>query len=160
MYVCEHVFHFIWSDVQIKFFFSFVLLFVEMHKRRGKKLTGIKMNIDRQFFKYVIEFSDFNLCNLIEGGGVVPIVRKDCHPFPPFPFTNICLSNDFFYIFYLSIFIATTPHPAPPLPILMNHFFSLESKLKHTAVDIACIFSRCKIFANKRILFYGNVLQN
>ena len=116
LYVWEHVFHFIWSDVQIKFFFSFVLLFVEMHKRRGKKLTRIKMNIDRQFFKYVIEFSDFNLCNLIEGGGVVPIVRKDCHPFPPFPFINICLSNDFFYIFYLSIFIATTPLPAHPLP--------------------------------------------
>ena len=35
-------------------FFIFVLLFVEMHKRRGKKLAEMKLNVDKQFFKYVI----------------------------------------------------------------------------------------------------------
>ena len=84
--------------------------FVEMHKRRGKKITGIKLNVDRQFSK----FSDVNLCNLIEGDGAVPISRKNCHPFPPFPFINIRLSNEIFYIFHVTIFITTTLLPSRP----------------------------------------------
>ena len=49
-YICEIVFHFsLWLKLSI--FFSLVLLFLEMHNRCWKKLTGKKLNVDRQFFK-------------------------------------------------------------------------------------------------------------
>ena len=47
----------------VHIFFGLVLLSVEMHKRREKKLTGKNLNVDRQFL-----FFDGNLCNLIAGG--------------------------------------------------------------------------------------------
>ena len=58
------------------------------------------------------EFSDVNLCKLIEGGGAVLIFRKKCRPLPPFPFVNTRLSNKVFCIFHPPIFITTTPLPA------------------------------------------------
>ena len=48
--ICEIVFHFnLWLKVSI--FFTWVLFFLEMHNRCVKKLTGKKLNVDRQFFK-------------------------------------------------------------------------------------------------------------
>ena len=52
----------------IQIFFRLVLLSVEMHKRKGKKLTRKNLNVDRQFFKDVIRIFDFTLFNLISGG--------------------------------------------------------------------------------------------
>ena len=66
------------------------------------------------------EFFDAILCNLITRGGAVPILRKNCHPFPPFPFTNTALPNEDFYIIQLPLFI-TTPLPAFPLPFSESH---------------------------------------
>ena len=52
-YISEIVFHFsLW--LKLSTFFSLVLIFLEMHNRCGKKLTGEKLNVDRQFFKGVL----------------------------------------------------------------------------------------------------------
>ena len=63
--VCIFACHFsLWFKLNI--FFSLLLFSVEIHKRTGKKLTGKKINLDRQFFKYVIcILIYFTLCNLI-----------------------------------------------------------------------------------------------
>ena len=52
-YICKIVFHFsLWLKLSI--FFSLVIFSVEMHNRSRKKLTGKKLNVDRQFFKDVL----------------------------------------------------------------------------------------------------------
>ena len=51
--MCEIVFYLIlWLKLSI--FFSLVLFSLEIHSRSGKKLTGRKLNVDRQFFKHVL----------------------------------------------------------------------------------------------------------
>ena len=53
LYICEIVFHFsLWLKLSI--FFSLVLFSLEMHNICGKKLAGIKWNVDRQVFKDVL----------------------------------------------------------------------------------------------------------
>ena len=103
-YICEIVFYFsLWLKLSI--FFSLVLFFLEMHNRSRKKLTGKKLNVDRQFFKDV-------LCvNLLqEGWGST----NSCHLFPQFPSINTSLSNEDFYLFHLLLFvIALVPGRLP-----------------------------------------------
>ena len=49
-YIFEIVFHFSLL-VKLKIFFSLVLFSLDIHHRSRKKLTGKKLNADRQFFK-------------------------------------------------------------------------------------------------------------
>ena len=73
--------------VQIKYFFSLVLISVGIHKRREEKLTRKKLNLDRQIFKDVIWIF---WCYSVQPNcrGKAPILRKNCHSFHPFPFIN------------------------------------------------------------------------
>ena len=51
--IFELVFHFgLWHKLNI--FFSLVLLFLEMHNRSVKRLTGKKLSVDKQFFEDII----------------------------------------------------------------------------------------------------------
>ena len=127
--------------LKLSIFFSLVLFSLEIHNRSRKKLTGKKLNVDRHFFKDVI-----CVTLLQEGGGAVPILRKNCHPFPPFPFINTSSQMKIFYIprtpFYYNL------RPCPPTVLLINNIYFWKSKLKHTGVDITCFFVN-KIFVNK-----------
>ena len=80
-FICEIVFHFsLWLKSSI--FFSLVLFSFEMHNRSRKKLSRKKLNFDRVL-------QQCTLCNLIVGGGgVVPVLKKNCYLFPPLPFIN------------------------------------------------------------------------
>ena len=52
-YIRKIVFHSsLWLKLSI--FSGLVLFFLEMHKRCGKKLTRKNINVNRQFFKYVL----------------------------------------------------------------------------------------------------------
>ena len=57
------------------------------------------------------------------GRGVwaLPIIRKNCLPFPPFPFINTVLWNKDFYIFLVPLFVATNL----PATLLINHISHL-----------------------------------
>ena len=78
------------------------------------------------------------LWNLIAGWGSIPIYKKNCYPFPPFPFINTP--------FQMKVFIYSTypfllqPAPCPPTHFLINHIFSWKSKLKHKDVDVTRFF--------------------
>ena len=129
-YICELVFHFsLWLKLSICF--SLVLFSLEMHSRSGKKLTEKKIKSRSTVLQTC------TLCNLIAGGGgAVPILRKNCHPFPPFPFINTSSQMKIFYIprtpFYYNL------RPCPPTVLLINNIYFWKSKLKHTGVDITC----------------------
>ena len=133
------MYHFsLWLELSI--FFTLVLFALEMHTRSRKELTEKKLNVDTVLQR-------FTLCNLIaRGGGAVPFPRKNCHPFPPFPFINTSSQMKIFYIprtpFYYNL------RPCPPTVLLINNIYFWKSKLKHTGVDITCFFVN-KIFVNK-----------
>ena len=95
---------------------------------------------------------DVTLRNLIEEA--VPNLRKSCHPFPPFLFTNTPLSNEGFYIFHLPLFLTTTL----PATLLINHIFSWKGKPKHTGVDITRFFSNAKCYAKSSLTKHKNCL--
>ena len=87
------------------------------------------------------------LCSIIvRGVEAVPILRKNCHPFSPFPLINTSSQ--------MKIFIYWTPpfyyNPCPCLPtvLLINNIYSWNIILKNTGVDIKCFFVN-KIFVNK-----------
>ena len=62
------------------------------------------------------------VCANVKGVRSVPIISKNCHPFPPpIPFINTVLSNENFYIFLIPLFITTTL----PATFLINHILHL-----------------------------------
>ena len=85
-------------------FFSLILYFVKIYKRRGKRLNWEK-NVGRQFFKYVIWifwcFSVKTNCG--------------CHPFHLFPFINTPP-----FIFHLLLFLKN-PSPSAQPPFNQSH---------------------------------------
>ena len=81
---------------KLNIIFSLVLFSVKIHKRRGKRLTSEKLNVNRQFFKYVIcifffFFLDITLCNPIVGARQYQFLEKTVtyftyfHLLKPFP---------------------------------------------------------------------------
>ena len=129
-YICKNVLHFsLWLKLSI--FFSLVLFFLEMHKRCGKKLTGKKLNVDRQFFRDVL-----CVTLLQEGVGQYQFLGKIATHFPHFHLLTPPLKWRFSYI-------PTTPFLLQP-PSLPGH----RSKLKHTGVDIKRFLVN-KIFVNE-----------
>ena len=139
-YICKNVLHFsLWLKLSI--FFSLVLFFLEMHNRSGKKLTGKKLNVDRQFFKDVL-----CVTLLQEGVGQYQFLGKIAIHFPHFHLSTPPLKWRVLYIpatpFYYKL------RPCPPTVLLINNIYSWKNKLKHTGVDINCFFVN-KIFINK-----------
>ena len=127
---CEFVFHFsLWLKLSI--FFRLVLFSLKMYNRSGKKLIGKNC---RQFFKDVLSVTLL----LEEGGGegAVPILRKNCRPFPRFPFINTSSQMKIF-IYFTYPFLLQLP---PPTALLINHMYSWKSELMHTGIDITCFF--------------------
>ena len=139
-YIFEIVFHFSLL-VKLKIFFSSVLFSLDIHHRSRKKLTGKKLNADRQFFKDA-------LCVILlqEGVGQYQFLGNIATHFPHFYLSTPPLKWRFLYIpptpFYYH------PRPCPPTVLLINNIYSRKSKLKHTGVDIKCFFVN-KIFINK-----------
>ena len=139
-YICKIGFHYsMWFKLSI--FFSLVLFSLEMHNRSRKKLTGKKLNVDRQFFKDVI-----CVTLLQEGVEQYQFLGKITTQFPHFHLLTPSVKWRFLYI-------PTTPFLWQP-PSLPGH----RSKLKHTGVDIKRFLVN-KIFVNKtKKLFIGSPL--
>ena len=78
------------------------------------------------------------LCMTSLQGGIVPILKKNCNPFPLFLFNNTFSEMN---IFVYSIYPFLLQSPFFSSTLLPNHMLSLKSKLKHMAVDITCFFS-------------------
>ena len=111
LHICELVFHFSLRS-KLNIFFSLVPFSLEMYRSRGKEITEKRLNVNRQFSKDLIWMFLFSLCNPI-AGGTIPILKKNYHPFPPFPFINTPFSNEDF------LYIQPTPfyyNPLPPRP--------------------------------------------
>ena len=90
--ICKIVFHFtLWLKLSI--FCSLVLFSLELHNRSRKKLTGKKLNVDRQFFKDV-------LCVILlwEGVGQYQLLGKIPTHFPHFHLLTPPLKWRFSYI--------------------------------------------------------------
>ena len=139
-YICEIVCDFIpWHKLSI--FFSLVLFSLEKHNRGVKKLTGKKLNVDRQFFKDVL-----CVTLLQEDMRQYQFLEKIVTHFPHFHLLTPPLKWRFLYIpptpYYYN------PRPCPPIVLLINNISSWKSKLKHTGEDIKCFFVN-KTFANK-----------
>ena len=83
-YICEIVFHFSLL-VKLKIFFSLVLFSLDIH-HCGKKLTGKKLNVDRQFFKDVLFVT-----LLQEGLGQYQFLGKIATHFPRFHLSTLPL---------------------------------------------------------------------
>ena len=139
-YICEIVFHIsLWLKLSI--FFSLVLFSIERLNRSRKKLTGKKIKCQQAVLQRC------TLCNLIAGGGrTVPILRKNCPTFPPFPFINT--SSQMKIFIYSTHPFLLQPRPCLPTVLLINNTYSWKSKLKHTGVDIKCFLIN-KVFINK-----------
>ena len=140
------------SVFQIKHFLQLQVLFsVGINKKkREKKLSVKKLNVDRQFFKNVICIFDVALCHLIAGGRDSTYSQEKS---PPILSISMNISIYSTYLFLLeppSLFsFCQNPLPCPPDPFLINKIFSWKSKLKHTDIDIVCFFSGSKIFNNE-----------
>ena len=64
------------------------------------------------------------------------------------------------FLIYSTYFFSLQLPPCPPIPLLINHI-SWKGKLKHTGVDIAYFFPRCKLFTNNtEKVFLGSALWN
>ena len=95
MCICLLVFYF-GVRFKLSIFFNLVLFPLKMHRRRGEKLTGKKLNVDRQFFKDVTCVTLCNSvqpnCNDEEVGGRGSIGSTNSSEkfssFSPFPFIN------------------------------------------------------------------------
>ena len=139
-YICKIGFHYsMWFKLSI--FFSLVLFSLEMHNRSRKKLTGKKLNVDRQFFKDVL-----CVTLLQEGLRQYWFLGKIATHFPHFYLSRPPLKWRFLYIRHTPFYY--NPRPCPPTVILINNIYSWKSRLKHMDVDIKCVFVN-KIFINK-----------
>ena len=126
------------SVAQISIFFSLVLFSLEMDNKSRKKLTGKKLNVDRQFFKDVL-----CVTLLQEGVGQYQFLGKIATHFPHFHLLTPPLKWRFLYI---------SPTPfycnCSSTVLLINKIYCWKSKLKHTGVDIKCFFVN-KIVVNE-----------
>ena len=61
----------------------------------------------------------------------------------------LCVTYTLCYSVFTYTFLVEPP-PCPPTSLLINHIFSWKSKLKHTGVDITCLFSECKILTKHK----------
>ena len=123
-YIWECVFHFgLWFKLSI--FFSLVLFSLEMYTRSGEKITRKKENVDRLLFKDTLCVT---LLQKTGGGGggwrgrAVSIFRKNCLPFPRFPFINTSSQMEAFI--YPTYPILLQPSPCSSTALLINHIYS------------------------------------
>ena len=99
---------------KLNIIFSLVLFSVKIHKRRGKRLTSEKLNVNRQFFKYVIciffffFFLDITLCNPIVGARQYQFLEKT-HLFHLFPFVKTFPNQIKIFIYSTYPFLLQTP---------------------------------------------------
>ena len=139
-YICQIVFHFsLWLKLSI--FFSLVLFSLKIHKRRGKKLSGKKLNVDGQFFKDVL-----CVTLLQEGVGQYQFLGKIASHFPHFHLATPPLKWRFLYIPPTPFYYKS--RSCPPTVLLGNNIYSWKSKLEHAGVVIKCFFVN-KTFINK-----------
>ena len=92
---------------KLNIIFSLVLFSVKIHKRRGKRLTSEKLNVNRQFFK----------CR----GETVPILRKNCHLFHLFPFVKTFPNQIKIFIYSTYPFLLQTPSLPAYAPFNQSH---------------------------------------
>ena len=134
-YICKLALYF---SLWFKFFSAWFYFLSKYTKERGRKLTGKNLDIYSQFFKDVIcIFWCYSVQPNCRGVGAAPILKKNCNQFPLLLFINTpsqmikwrilyILSNPFYY----------NPPPCTLNLLLINHIFSLKSKLKHAGVGI------------------------
>ena len=134
--------------VQIKHFLQLSSFFYRDSQTKRKK-TNRELNVDRQFFKDVIYFFNATMCNLIVGG-TAPILRKNCHPFHPFPIYYTTPSKMKIFIHSTYPFLLEVPSS------LINHIFSCKS---NTGLDIASFLSRCKIFNKTWSVYWKRFME-
>ena len=118
-----------------KIFYSLVLFSRKMYNRSGKKLTGKKLNVDRQLFKDVLCVT---LLQVGGGGGPYQILGNIAAHFPDFhSFINTSWEEVKIFIYSNHLFLSELS-PCLSNNLLINHIYSWEIKLKHTGVDITC----------------------
>ena len=112
---------------KLNIIFSLVLFSVKIHKRRGKRLTSEKLNVNRQFFKYVIciffFFFFFWFYSVLPNcrGETVPILRKNCHLFHLFPFVKTFPNQIKIFVYSTYPFLLQTPSLPAYAPFNQSH---------------------------------------
>ena len=113
---------------KLKLFYSLVLFSRKMYNRSGKKLTGKKLNVDRQLFKDV-------LCVTLLQYQVLGNIAAHFPDFHSFINTSWEEMKIFIYSTHLLLLELL---PCLSSNLLINHIYSWEIKLKYTGVDITC----------------------